>query len=81
MTNLNHSTSRSSGGRSKRSLARRWRVQWRYWHRQQRGATTMEWALLLMAIGIPAATISFAVLRLLGQYSKMTLTLTNLPFP
>ncbi len=51
------------------------------WHRQERGATTLEWAMLLMAIGIPAATISFVVLRLLGQYSKMTLTLTNLPWP
>jgi len=48
---------------------------------EQNGATTLEWALLLVAIAIPSYyIITTALETLLGHYRMMT-TLNALPFP
>lgn len=60
-------------------MARRWRST--PMHRRQEGATTLEWALLLAAIGLPSYwLIQLALNVLVGHYQMMT-TLNALPFP
>lgn len=50
-------------------------------HRDQRGATALEWTLLLAAIVIPGyAVIRFGVQMLIDHYQMIT-TLNALPFP
>lgn len=50
-------------------------------HREQRGATTLEWALLLAAIALPSyAIIRLALAALIGHYQMITM-LNGLPFP
>jgi len=45
------------------------------------GATTLEWALLLAAIGLPSYwVIRLAMFTLVGHYQMMT-TVNSLPFP
>ena len=49
--------------------------------RDERAATTLEWALLLAAIGLPSYfIIRIAFDALVGYYRMMT-TLNSLPFP
>jgi hypothetical protein len=49
--------------------------------RNTRGATTLEWALLVAAIALPAyGILTFAFDLLLEYYRLMTLV-TGLPFP
>lgn len=51
------------------------------WHRDEQGATTLEWTLLLAAIAIPAyGIIRIALAALIGQYQMLTM-LNGLPFP
>lgn len=48
---------------------------------EERGATMLEWALLLAAIGIPSYwVIRIALDTLIGYYAMMT-TLNGLPLP
>lgn len=50
-------------------------------HRDEAGATTLEWALLLAAIGLPAYWITQLALNVLvGHYNMMT-AINALPFP
>lgn len=50
-------------------------------HRRTSGATTLEWVLLLAAIGLPAYwIISMALAALIGHYHMIT-TLIHLPVP
>ncbi len=49
--------------------------------RDQRGATTLEWALLLGAIGIPSYYIIQAALSALVAHYQMIITLNALPMP
>lgn len=50
-------------------------------HRQTSGASTLEWVLLLAAIGLPAYwIISMALAALTGHYHMIT-TLIHMPFP
>jgi len=50
-------------------------------HRQTSGASTLEWVLLLAAIGLPAYwMISMALAALIGHYHMIT-TLIHLPAP
>ena len=50
-------------------------------HRDQAGATMLEWTLLLAAIALPSYwTIKLALATLIGYYQMMT-TLNALPFP
>ena len=49
--------------------------------RDQQGATTLEWALLLGVIAIPSyAIIQLALSALVAHYQMVT-TLNGLPFP
>ncbi|MBI1373299.1 MAG: hypothetical protein GC159_11265 [Phycisphaera sp.] len=49
--------------------------------RDESGATTLEWALLLATIGIPSFyVIRLAMETLVGHYQMMT-TVNSLPFP
>jgi Flp pilus assembly pilin Flp len=49
--------------------------------RDQRGATTLEWALLLGVIAIPSYYIIQAALSALVAHYQMVTTLNALPFP
>ena len=50
-------------------------------HRDETGATTLEWALLLAAIALPSYWLmQLAMNVLIGHYRMMT-TLNALPFP
>ncbi len=50
-------------------------------HRDEAGATTLEWALLLAAIGLPSYYIfQLALATLVGHYQLIT-TVNALPFP
>lgn len=50
-------------------------------HRDEDGATTLEYALLVAVIAIPSATIVFLLLDVLVAYYEMHATLNALPFP
>lgn len=45
------------------------------------GATTLEWALLLVVMGIPAYWMAKIALNTLLAYYAMATTLNGLPFP
>ena len=50
-------------------------------HRDESAATTLEWALLLAAIGLPSYfIIQLAIDTLVGHYQMMTM-INSLPFP
>jgi|GEM_PF-4809885 len=50
-------------------------------HKQTSAASTLEWVLLLAAIGLPAYwIISMALAALTGHYHMIT-TLIHMPFP
>lgn len=50
-------------------------------HRDEQGATTLEWVLLLAAIGLPSYYIfQLALATLVGHYQLVT-TINALPFP
>jgi hypothetical protein len=46
-----------------------------------RGATTLEWTLLLVALGIPAYWFAKLALDTLVAYDGMITTINGLPFP
>jgi hypothetical protein len=46
-----------------------------------RGATTLEWTLLLVALGIPAYWFAKMALDTLVAYDGMITTINGLPFP
>jgi len=47
----------------------------------QSGATSLEWALLLAAIGLPAWFILNGALNLLVAHYRMMTMINSLPFP
>lgn len=47
----------------------------------EQGAMTLEWALLLAAIALPAYVIFIMMLNTLVEYYRMMTTLNALPFP
>ena len=50
-------------------------------HRDETGATTLEWTLLLAAIAVPSYwIIQLALSALVGHYRMLT-TINSLPFP
>ncbi len=49
--------------------------------KEDSGATTLEWALLLAAIGLPSYFILQACLGILVDHYRMTTTLLALPLP
>lgn len=60
---------------------RRCTVRLRMLHRDRRGATMLEWALLLAAVAIPSYAIAQVGLATLRGYYQMIVTLHELPFP
>lgn len=50
-------------------------------HADERGATTLEYTLLLAAIGIPSYWIIATGLAALTAHYQMVTTLISLPFP
>lgn len=48
---------------------------------EEKGATTLEWAMLLMAIAIPSVTILAFSLDLLVRHYRMLTAVNSLPFP
>ncbi len=56
-----------------RTLSRLWQ--------EEKGATTLEWALLLAGIGLPAVVIMTAALNLLVEYYRLMTFVNSLPFP
>ncbi|MFI4859446.1 MAG: Flp family type IVb pilin [Phycisphaerales bacterium JB063] len=65
----------------KRSIHTMWkRALTRFWC-EERGATTLEWVLLLAAIGIPTlGLIMYGLMTLAGHYGLVT-TMNQMPFP
>ncbi len=53
----------------------------RRWHRDQRGQTTVEYALLIAVIGLPAITVFGWLLAILAENYRMVTFLELLPFP
>lgn len=49
--------------------------------RNTRGATTLEWALLVAAIALPAYGILTFAFDLLLEYYRLITLVTGLPFP
>lgn len=47
----------------------------------ERGATTLEWALLLAAVAIPSLIILMIAMGALTSHYKMMTLLNSLPFP
>ncbi len=45
------------------------------------GTTTLEWALLLAAIGIPSFAIMMIALNILVEHYRMLSQINSLPFP
>lgn len=50
-------------------------------HGDQNAATTLEWALLLAAIGLPAVLLSRLALNILVGHYQMQSLINSLPFP
>lgn len=50
-------------------------------HRDCRGATMLEWTLLLAAIGLPSYVIAQIGMATLRGYYQLIVTLHELPFP
>jgi Flp pilus assembly pilin Flp len=50
-------------------------------HRDRRGATMLEWALLLAAIAIPSYLIILVGMATLRGHYQLIITLHELPFP
>ena len=60
--------------------SRRITVTRRFWADQD-GATSLEWALLLAAVAVPAYWLMTAGIDLMIGYYQMMTTLNALPFP
>lgn len=59
----------------------RWRRRLSRLRRDDRGATTLEWTLLLAMVVLPAwVIIRYGLLTLAGHYGLVT-TLNQMPFP
>jgi len=50
-------------------------------HRDERGTTTLEWALLLGAIALPAVYLLTMCLSVVIDYYRMMTMLNSLPMP
>ena len=50
-------------------------------HRAQRGATSLEWTLLLAAIALPSYFIIQLALEALAGHYQLVTTVNSLPFP
>ena len=57
------------------------RLRLRRLHRARRGATMLEWCLLLAAIGIPSYFLFAMGLAILAEHYKLITTMNALPFP
>jgi len=64
-----------------RRMRARWHRRTRAYHRDTRGATTLEWALLLAAIALPSYVIFVMLLETLVAHYRMMVMLNHLPFP
>jgi len=59
----------------------------RLWHKlsrlvaDQAGQTTIEWALLIAAVGLPAVTVFGWLLSILSENYRMVTFMELLPFP
>jgi Flp pilus assembly pilin Flp len=51
------------------------------WVTDERGATTLEWALLLAGVGLPSMYLFTLLLQLLVAHYQLTTTLNSLPLP
>ncbi len=54
---------------------------WKKILRDQRGQVTIEYTLVLVAFGLPMATIFIWLLGVLSEYYRMVTFLETLPFP
>ena len=72
-----HRSDRPRGARMTTS----WRSFGRRLRRDQQGATTLEWTMLLAVIGIPSYWIFKTLLATLLAHFHMMSTLNSLPFP
>jgi hypothetical protein len=79
------SSPKLSIGRPLARLVKRCAARWRRLRRRlvadESGATTLEWALLLAAIGIPSFFIMLVALNILVEHYRMLGMLNSLPFP
>lgn len=62
-------------------MLRRWRVAARKLLRDQRGTTSLEWALLLGAIALPAVYLMTMCLGVIIDYYRMMTMISSLPCP
>ncbi|MEX2212576.1 MAG: hypothetical protein WD768_00515 [Phycisphaeraceae bacterium] len=62
-------------------LTRRVRRWLRKLHRDERGTTTLEWALLLGGIALPAVYLLTMCLSVVVDYYRMMTMLSSLPTP
>ncbi len=54
---------------------------WALWGRDQRGATGLEFALLLAAIVLPSYVIIQLGLELLAEHYRLIVTMNAMPMP
>jgi len=66
---------------NKKTVADNLRSWLRRLHCEERGATTLEWALLLAAVAIPVITIVYYGLAILAGHYGLVTTLNQMPFP
>jgi len=62
-------------------LKNRWHRLLAEYHGNTRGATTLEWALLLAAVALPSYVIFMLLLETLVAHYRMMVMLNHLPFP
>ncbi len=51
------------------------------WHADEAGQTTIEWALLLAVVGLPAVIVFGWLVDILAEHYRMVTFLELLPFP
>lgn len=72
---------RIAGPSSTRSRPGPWRRAIRRLLRDQRGTTSLEWALLLGAIALPSVYLFTMSLGVIVDYYRMMTQITSLPLP
>ena len=81
MDQLNPSLPVSAPARRKLPLTRRIRRWFRKLHRDQRGTTSLEWALLLGAIALPCVWLMTICMGIVVDYYRMMTMLNSMPMP
>ena len=64
-----------------RNIMRRGAVRMKRLHRHMRGASTLEWTLVVGTVAIPFYAIIHLALSVLVKYYQMSMDFVGMPFP